>query len=472
MFKKREYTIEKISIIFQVIVSLACFTFVWWFGTSPSEVQIKSGVELKNSMIAMALLWFLLISLFGLGKIGQRLSFISLFVSYFKLILIGVAFLYAVNIIFSYSALGIKNLLLFSAFNLFALIAYKYSFFTVMRFIFKIRGYNIRQILVIADEGSSEYIEKIVQTKDWRYNIRGIMIDNMNTELKHRKGIKIIPASRKLEEVFLEETIDEVIYCKTNNNKDEITSYISNCAEVGVSFHHYAEMISKENGIPIRNAVFSLIDQLPLITYKNTPEHYLELKLKNAFDFFFSLFTIILTSPVFLIIAIAIKLEGGGPIFFKQERVGLNGRRFLCFKFRTMVIGSEALQASLLGQNEQDGPVFKIALDPRVTQIGRFLRQTSLDELPQFLNVLRGEMSVVGPRPPIPLEVTKYQRWQKRRLSMKPGITCIWQVSGRNSIPFEQWMKLDLDYIDHWSLTRDFILVLKTIKVIITANGR
>jgi len=472
MFKKREYTIEKISIIFQVIVSLACFTFVWWFGTSPSEVQIKSVIELKNSLIAIALLWFLLISLFGLGKMDPRLSFMSLFVSYFKLILIGVAFLYAVNIIFSYSALGVKNLLLFSAFNLFVLVAYKNSFFTVMHFIFKKHGYNIRQILVIADEGSSEYIENIVQTKDWRYNIRGIMIDNKNTELKHRKGIKTIPASRKLEEVLLEETIDEVIYCKTNNNNDEISSYISNCAEVGVSFHHYAEMISKENEIPIRNAGFSLIDQLPLITYKNTPDHYLEMKLKNAFDFFFSLFILILISPVFLIIAIAIKLEGGGPVFFKQERVGLNGRRFLCFKFRTMVIGSETLQASLLGLNEQDGPVFKIALDPRVTHIGRFLRQTSLDELPQFLNVMRGEMSVVGPRPPIPLEVTKYQRWQKRRLSMKPGITCIWQVSGRNSIPFEQWMKLDLDYIDHWSLTKDFVLVLKTIKVIITANGR
>ena len=177
-------------------------------------------------------------------------------------------------------------------------------------------------------------------------------------------------------------------------------------------------------------------------------------------------------SPVFLIIAVAIKFEDGGTVFFKQERVGLNGRSFPMFKFRTMVANAEALQASLLGLNEQTGPVFKIKADPRVTRVGWFLRKTSFDELPQFFNVLRGEMSVVGPRPPIPSEVEMYERWQKRRLSMKPGITCIWQVSGRNNIQFEEWMKLDLEYIDNWSLSQDMILVLKTIKVMLLGTGK
>lgn len=177
-------------------------------------------------------------------------------------------------------------------------------------------------------------------------------------------------------------------------------------------------------------------------------------------------------SPVFLIIAVAIKFEDGGTVFFKQERVGLNGRSFPMFKFRTMVANAEALQASLLGLNEQTGPVFKIKADPRVTRVGWFLRKTSFDELPQFFNVLRGEMSVVGPRPPIPSEVEMYERWQKRRLSMKPGITCTWQVSGRNNIQFEEWMKLDLEYIDNWSLSQDMILVVKTIKVMLLGTGK
>jgi lipopolysaccharide/colanic/teichoic acid biosynthesis glycosyltransferase len=137
-----------------------------------------------------------------------------------------------------------------------------------------------------------------------------------------------------------------------------------------------------------------------------------------------------------------------------------------------MVTNAEALQLSLLGQNEQNGPVFKITNDPRVTWVGWFLRKTSFDELPQFYNVIRGDMSVVGPRPPIPSEVESYQSWQKRRLSMKPGITCSWQVSGRNNIPFEEWMKLDMEYIDNWSFTQDVVLILKTIKVMLTGTGK
>ncbi|HSH20154.1 MAG TPA: sugar transferase, partial [Draconibacterium sp.] len=320
--------------------------------------------------------------------------------------------------------------------------------------------------------GSYEEIENIIRTKDWRYNIRGIMTNCKNTESKYSNQFTVISENERLEKVLNEGRIDEVIYCKIENKQSEIANYIANCAEVGISFRHYTVTISKEYESKTGKPDFSLIDQLPLITYKNTPNNYLGLKMKSAFDFFFSLFIIIMTSPIIVIIAIIVKLEDGGPVFFKQERVGLNGRRFPIFKFRTMVTQAEVLKAALLGLNEQDGPVFKIANDPRVTGVGQFLRKTSLDELPQFFNVIRGEMSVVGPRPPIPSEVEKYQRWQKRRLSMKPGITCTWQVSGRNSISFEEWMKLDMEYIDNWSFTKDLIIIFKTIKVVLKANGR
>jgi lipopolysaccharide/colanic/teichoic acid biosynthesis glycosyltransferase len=196
------------------------------------------------------------------------------------------------------------------------------------------------------------------------------------------------------------------------------------------------------------------------------------LKMKSALDFFFSFIVIILVSPVFLVIAVAIRLEDGGPVFFTQERIGLNGRRFFILKFRTMVAKTGALKVSLPGQNEQTGPVFKIRNNPRVTRIGRLLRKTSFDELPQFFNVIRGEMSLVGPRPPIPSEAEEYQQWQKRRLTMKPGITCTWLVSGRNNIPVDEWVKLDLEYIDNWSLTRDAVLILKTVKVVLTGTGK
>lgn len=471
MLKEREHTLEKISVLFQVILSLGCFSAIWWIRISPDKIGIESVTELKNSLIFIALLWFLLLKQFGLGKMWRTGSYMRLFVAYFKLISIGIGFLFAINVVSRHSALGIENLVLFSVLNLLVLIVYKNSFYILMRF-FRRRGYSIRQILVIADEGSSEYIEKIIHTKDWGYNIRGIMTGCKNTVARYKTQFKIIPEKQNLKEVLDRETIDEVIYCKTDYNHDEITRFIADCAEVGISFHHYTGMVSRVRGRRIKRPSFSLINQLPFITYMNTPNNYVGLKLKGVFDFFFSLFVIILVSPVFLVIAVAIKFDDGGPVFFKQERVGLNGRRFACFKFRTMVANAEALKASLIGQNEQDGPVFKITLDPRVTKIGRFLRKTSLDELPQFFNVLRGEMSIVGPRPPIPAEVEKYKRWQVRRLSMKPGITCIWQVSGRNDISFEEWMKLDMQYIDNWSLMQDVILVIQTIRVMLTGTGR
>ncbi|SFE40982.1 sugar transferase [Sunxiuqinia elliptica] len=471
MLKEREYTLEKISIIFQVILSLACFSLVWWFQNLGTEIQMVAVTELKHTLIFIALLWFLLLEQFGLGRMSRRASYVSLSISYFKLISIGSGFLFAINVLTQYEALELTNLFLFSVLNLFVLSSYKNSFFLIMRF-FRRRGYSIRQILVIADKGSEDYIERIIHTKDWGYNIRGIMTGCDSLKSNYQSRFKVIPERKNLKEVLDRETIDEVIYCKTDYNQDEITRFILECAEVGISFHHYTGMISKVHGHKIKRSSFSLLNQLPFVTYMTTPDNYAGLKLKSAFDFFFSLFVVILISPVFLLIAIAIKLDDGGPIFFRQERVGLNGRRFSCFKFRTMVANAEALKASLMGQNEQDGPVFKISMDPRVTRVGRFLRKTSLDELPQFFNVLRGEMSVVGPRPPIPAEVEKYKRWQIRRLSMKPGITCIWQVSGRNDIPFEEWMKLDMQYIDNWSLFQDAVLILRTVKVMLVGTGK
>jgi len=210
----------------------------------------------------------------------------------------------------------------------------------------------------------------------------------------------------------------------------------------------------------------------PLLTISNTPMSYLALQSKALFDRVFSAFVLFMLIPAFLVIGIAIKLDSKGPVFFSQKRVGLRGRRFMVHKFRTMVVNAEELKQELMAQNEMDGPVFKIAKDPRITRVGQFLRKTSLDELPQFFNVLMGEMSVVGPRPPLPDEVREYERWQLRRLSMKPGITCIWQVSGRNDIPFEEWMKMDLEYIDNWSLKLDFVIFLKTIRTMFRGDGK
>lgn len=206
--------------------------------------------------------------------------------------------------------------------------------------------------------------------------------------------------------------------------------------------------------------------------------HYLQVEakpsqmaFKRLFDMVASALALWLLAPLLLGVALAIKLTSRGPVFFRQERVGLHGRHFNMLKFRSMVTNAEELKEKLAALNEQTGPVFKMKNDPRITRIGRFIRKYSIDELPQLINVLRGDMSVVGPRPAVPKEVAQYQPWQRRRLSVRPGLTCIWQVSGRNQISFEEWMYLDMRYIDHWSLAEDISLILKTLPVVVTGRG-
>jgi exopolysaccharide biosynthesis polyprenyl glycosylphosphotransferase len=192
---------------------------------------------------------------------------------------------------------------------------------------------------------------------------------------------------------------------------------------------------------------------------------------KRGFDLLVASAALTVTAPILLTVAALVKLTSEGPIFFAQERVGKNGRTFKMLKFRSMVVNAEALRAKLEAENEMDGPVFKIKRDPRITRIGHFIRKTSLDEFPQFINVMRGEMSIVGPRPPLPSEVEQYERWQRKRLSVKPGITCIWQISGRNDVTFEQWVQMDIDYIDRWSLWLDLKIFLKTIPAVLLRRG-
>jgi exopolysaccharide biosynthesis polyprenyl glycosylphosphotransferase len=192
---------------------------------------------------------------------------------------------------------------------------------------------------------------------------------------------------------------------------------------------------------------------------------------KRTVDLIGSLFGLIFFSPVMLVIAIAIKLESKGPVFFIQERIGLNGKSFKMYKFRSMVVNAEELKESLQEKNEMSGPMFKIKDDPRITTIGKFIRRTSIDELPQFINVFLGEMSIVGPRPNLPNEVSKFTDYQKRKLLVKPGLTCYWQVMGRNNIDFEEWMELDVRYLRERSTWVDIKLIISTFKLIFGDNN-
>lgn len=466
MIKEREPILEKTSVFIQVLITIACFILAHSASSHLFNPLPSDTTDYQYLTILVVLIWFILLDQFGLGKVMRFKMYSTLFLEYFTALLIGNVLLYTAIVLLDFANISRGVLGIFAVLNLLALFTYKYALYAIMKF-FRKRGYNTRLVLILADEHSDYFIERLMNLPDWGYKIYGILTDSDEIKEKYKKQCKIMPYNTDLAETIDNVAIEEVIYCKSYFDQNEIQKFVYTCAEVGVVFKMQSQLLSF---IKMQSKV-SYLSQMPFLTFRNTPDNYLALKMKSFGDTAISFIALVLVSPLMLIIAALIKMDGG-PVFFKQKRLGLHGRNFDCLKFRTMVTNAEELKAKLMDLNEQEGPVFKIKNDPRITKIGRFLRKTSLDELPQFINVLRGDMAIVGPRPPIPSEVKQYERWQSRRLSMKPGITCIWQVSGRNNIPFHEWMKMDMQYIDNWSLKLDFIILLKTVKVVLTGDGQ
>jgi exopolysaccharide biosynthesis polyprenyl glycosylphosphotransferase len=271
----------------------------------------------------------------------------------------------------------------------------------------------------------------------------------------------------ELPRMLEEHIVDEVLFAVSKPELEKMEDLFLTCEEQGVKtrvlvdfFPHFRSEISLDR-----------LEHLPLLTFSSAPENEYLLFLKRAFDLGLALVLVPLVAPLMLLIAILVRLTSPGPALYRQLRCGRNGRRFWLYKFRSMYRDAEQDQARLSHLNESDGPVFKMTRDPRVTPVGRILRKTSLDELPQMFNIVKGDMSFVGPRPPLPEEVARYERWQRRRLRMKPGLTCLWALEGRSELTFARWMKLDMQYIDQWSLGLDFKILLRTIPRVLTGRG-
>jgi len=331
------------------------------------------------------------------------------------------------------------------------------------------RGYNYRNVLVVGTGRRAREIAAIIEEqRHWGLRLVGLVSDGPARPVPRTGRVPVLEQTDGLDRLVREQVVDEVIFAVSRKRLEDLEHVFLLCEELGIRTHvavnFFPHMIAKVHLEDLRG--------IPLLTFSPVPTDEFALAVKRAFDVVVSGALIALLSPLVLGIAVAIKLTSPGPVLFKQKRVGLNGRRFTLYKFRSMVRDAEARKADLLHLNEMRGPAFKIANDPRLTPIGRLLRRTSLDELPQLFNVLRGDMSIVGPRPPLPDEVAQYQLWQRRRLSMKPGLTCLWQVNGRSKVAdFDRWMRMDLQYIDSWSLKLDMKICLKTIPVVLLGKG-
>jgi len=338
----------------------------------------------------------------------------------------------------------------------------------ILRFIRR-KGYNYRNIVIVGSNKRAQvFIELVNEHPEWGLRIMGIVDNDVSRVGQEINGIKIINTLNNMSEVLHQNVVDDVIFIVPRSWLDRIQDALYLCEIEGVDVNIATDLFD----FKLAKARQVQLGNFPVMTFETTSDKFWHLFIKRLFDLFVSGIGIVLVAPVFVIVAVLIKVFSPGPIFFRQERLGLKGRHFTLYKFRTMEVGAENKINSLLEKNEMKGPVFKIKDDPRITPIGKILRKLSIDELPQLWNVLKGDMSVVGPRPPIPNEVRQYDNWQRRRLSMRPGLTCLWQVNGRNKLTdFEEWVKLDLKYIDSWSLWLDTAIFLRTVPVVLFGVG-
>ena len=329
-------------------------------------------------------------------------------------------------------------------------------------------GFNYRTVLIVgANEAARSIAASILGHRFWGYRVAGFVADDDEPMPETLGGLPVLGRVSEIRRIVAAQVIDEVLFAIDRRDFDRFEDLFLALQEQGIITRFAL------NFFPHAKASVQLedLDGVPLLTFSTGPTSVGGLLLKRTQDIVLAGVLLVLALPVLAALAALIRLSSSGAVLFRQTRCGRNGRLFTLYKFRTMTADAEGRRREIEHLNEMDGPVFKARNDPRVTRFGRFLRKFSLDELPQLWNVVKGDMSLVGPRPPIPEEVAQYERWQRRRLAMKPGLTCLWQISGRNELDFEQWMKLDLAYIDNWSPWLDLKILLRTIPVVLSGKG-
>ena len=357
---------------------------------------------------------------------------------------------------------------LFIVVNLALLTSEKLLLFFAAKII-RSRGRNRKTVLVVGTGNQArQFVETIQKHFHWGLDIVGFLDPAKGKVGREIFGKRILGTFRDIPFVLQAHPVDEVIISVSTRRLGEVREVLEVCEREGVQVRIISDFLGKI----AKRFRADVIYGLPIISIGYIPSNQMALMAKRGMDIVISLAALIVLAPLMAVIAAAIKISSPGPVFYEWHVVGFNKKPFKSWKFRTMVVGADTMKAQLAHLNEMTGPVFKITDDPRVTSIGKFLRKSSLDEVPQLWSVLKGDMSLVGPRPAGPHELARYESWQRRKLSIKPGITCLWQVNGRNTISnFKDWAEMDLAYIDNWSLWLDCKILLKTIPAAISSKG-
>ena len=388
-----------------------------------------------------------------------------------RVVFVGIAVLATIAYLMPLRQLSRAWFILFGALAAVLLVAEKVVLRLVARYV-RAKGLNYRTVVIVGTGRRAIDVARVINDhKYWGYKILGFVSDGhrlANGWARYRV-FGSVPDLRSLLEsgMGIGEPVDEIVFAVTRKKLDEMKQIFLFCEELGIRTRVAMNFFQNR----VARIEIEELEGIPFLTFTTTPSNETQLAVKRLLDIAVSALLLLLAAPIILVVAAAIKLSSPGSVFFKQTRIGLNGRMFTLYKFRTMIEDAHHRREEVSHLNEMTGPVFKAKDDPRVTSVGRVLRRFSLDEIPQFWNVFRGDMSLVGPRPPIAEEVANYHRWHRRRLSMKPGLTCLWQISGRNNVDFDRWMQMDLQYIDNWSPLLDLKILLRTIPAVLSGRG-
>ena len=438
------------------------FSLIARDGVLPPPLNAEDHYIIMASLLPV---WAISLHYTGAGEF--RGTYRRMLLRYAKAVVLGIGLFILLAFLFKLAFVARSFVLSFAGIQLVALLLARVAVIEVARFLRRRRGDAHRVLIVGSGDRAVEFAATLKTASPIKVEILGFV--SVAGEAGHAAARPHLGYVGSLDSLLDRQAVDEVVFAVPGKQPDLFRDALAACDDRGVDV-----LLSLPPQVPSKaNLEIANVSgvNLPMLGLRRTPTSEVSLALKRLMDIGGGLVGIILFGPVMLATAIAIRIDSKGPTMFRQTRAGRNGRKFTMLKFRSMVVDAEEKKAALMHLNEMGGPVFKIKHDPRITRVGRFIRKTSIDELPQFFNIFMGDMSLVGPRPPLPSEVEQYEPWQRRRLSVKPGLTGAWQVSGRNQIDFEEWMQLDLDYIDNWSLWLDVKIICKTVPTVLFHKG-
>ena len=468
MFEERSEQLHRVTTLLDIALTVFVFLAASWLRTALLDnhpVDFLSHLALLPFVLA---LWMFFLTFFGAYRSPRVASLLQYAWSATRGVAVGLASLLTILFLFKVQYVSRTVMVTFAAADLLALVGIRlgivWYFHRSLR-----RGEYFRKVLIVGSgTRAHRLVDTLLQKSEWGIRVVGHLDPDPT-----RVGDRVLESSvlgtvGDISSVLKENVIDEVILAVPRAMIPEVDKIAQACEEEGVKLCLMADVFDVH---PARTRLVAL-GPIPLLTLEPVAQEEWKLLVKRLIDLASAALVVPLLLPLIGLIAIAIRLDSPGPVFFVQERVGLHKRRFRMLKFRTMVAGADKLQAQVEHLNEAKGPIFKIANDPRITRVGRVLRRTSLDELPQLLHVLTGEMSLVGPRPMSLRDVGLFDRGiQRKRFRVKPGLTCLWQISGRSDLPFSKWLDLDLEYIERWSLGMDLKILFRTIPAVLSGRG-